>query len=202
MLSRVGAWRVPPPPQPSVVGVVVSQAWCCGCLRVGRLVSAADRGSRSGAAWGAAARRLRHFRDVSQCAFPCPGGRDLRFGDGRACPSPNRKLPATSRRGCLVPVVRRASARRHWWTSPAAGNPRLRGPADPPTVDEMIRFAPHHLRHAHAIEIAQKGSRRQSSSASPGVRTSGRGSKMGRLTHGYHWGTAWRDLIHDQGVRV
>jgi hypothetical protein len=53
---------------------------------------------------------------------------------------------------------------------------------------------------ARAMEAGSEAT--QDGEASPGVRTSGGRAKVGRLLHGYHWGTAWRDLIHDQDVRV
>ena len=76
MLSRVGAWRVPPPPQPSVVGVVVSQS-----LSALRVLAVSGGWVISG---------------IGVLCVPFPvvrRDRDLRFGDGRGCPSPNRKYP-------------------------------------------------------------------------------------------------------------
>jgi integrase len=60
-----------------------------------------------------------------------------------------RRLPV----GALLCVVRGASARRHW--DPSAARKQLARTAAQAGVRR--RFAPHQLRHAHAVEMAHEG---------------------------------------------
>jgi site-specific recombinase XerD len=60
-----------------------------------------------------------------------------------------RELPV----GPLLCVINGATQRRHW--SPAAARAELRRTAAAAGVRR--RFAPHQLRHAHAVEMAREG---------------------------------------------
>jgi site-specific recombinase XerD len=70
--------------------------------------------------------------------------------------------------GALLCVIRGATAGRHW--EPSSARKQLRRTAAKAGVRR--RFAPHQLRHAHAVEMAHEGSRWSSSSAGSGTRTS------------------------------
>jgi site-specific recombinase XerD len=60
-----------------------------------------------------------------------------------------RELPV----GPLLCVINGATRGRHW--SPAAARAELRRTAA--AADVRRRFAPHQLRHAHAVEMAREG---------------------------------------------
>ena len=76
-----------------------------------------------------------------------------------------RQLPV----GALLCVIRGATAGHQWESSSA--RKQLARTADKAGVRR--RFAPHQLRHAHAVEMAHEGVPLSSSSASADTRTSG-----------------------------
>ena len=90
---------------------------------------------------------------------------DAGHGPARPLARDPPRLPV----GALLCVIHGPTAGRHW--EPSAARKQLHHAAAAAGVRR--RFAPHQLRHAHAVEMAHEGFRWSSSSANSGTRNLG-----------------------------